>query len=198
MQAGGAGPVAIEPAAGQLCQPLRSRRKVLRLSPGVYAGRSLAALGIAAHEAGHAIQHASRFPGLIVRSAIVPLANLGSIAFWLLILAGLFLGMFRLIIWGLALFSLGRGPPAHQPTDRTRRQPPGAADTARHRIDDPGGRRRRRPRAERRGLDVCRRGFHERAESRSAAIFPFVCFSDGIVRESALKGQRIWAIGELL
>ncbi len=42
---------------------------------------------------------------MIVRDAIVPIANLGSIAFWILILAGLFLGMFRLIIWGLALFS---------------------------------------------------------------------------------------------
>jgi len=77
-----------------------------RLSQSVCAGRSLAALGVAAHEAGHAIQQASRYPGLIVRDAIVPIANLGSIAFWLLILAGLFLGMFRLIIWGLALFSL--------------------------------------------------------------------------------------------
>ena len=102
MQASGVGPVEITPAAGQLSNHYDPSRKVLRLSQSVYAGRSLAALGVAAHEAGHAIQHASKHPGLIVRSAIVPLANLGSIAFWLLILAGLFLGMFRLIIWGLA------------------------------------------------------------------------------------------------
>ncbi|HMF35799.1 MAG TPA: zinc metallopeptidase [Isosphaeraceae bacterium] len=106
MQASGVGPVEIMPAAGQLPNHYDPSRKVLRLSRSVYAGRSLASLGIAAHEAGHAIQHASKYPGLIVRSAIVPLANLGSIAFWLLILAGLFLSMFRRTIWGLALFSL--------------------------------------------------------------------------------------------
>jgi len=106
MQASGVDPVEITPAASQLSNHYDPSRKVLRLSRRVHAGRSLAALGIAAHEAGHAIQHASRYPGLIVRNAVVPMANLGSIACWLLILAGLFLGMFRLIIWGLALFSL--------------------------------------------------------------------------------------------
>ena len=98
--------VEIMPAAGQLCNHYDPSRKVLRLSRGVYAGQSLASLGIAAHEAGHAIQQASRHPGLIIRDMIVATASLGSIAIWLLILAGLLLGMFRLIIWGLALFSL--------------------------------------------------------------------------------------------
>ncbi len=106
MKANGGDPVKITPASGQLSNYYDPSHKVLRLSRSVHAGRSLAALGVAAHEAGHAIQHASRYPGLIVRGAIVPMANLGSIAFWLLILAGLSLGMFRLIIWGLALFSL--------------------------------------------------------------------------------------------
>ena len=106
MQASGVGPVEIMPAAGQLSNHYDPSRRVLRLSQSVHSGRSLAALGIAVHEAGHAIQQASRYPGLIVRDGIVPIANLGSIACWLLILAGLFLGMFRLIIWGLALFSL--------------------------------------------------------------------------------------------
>jgi Zn-dependent membrane protease YugP len=62
-------------------------------------------MGIAAHEAGHAIQDASHYPGLIVRNAIVPIAGLGSTVFWILILAGMFLGMFRLIIAGIILFS---------------------------------------------------------------------------------------------
>src|SRR5271166_1324847 len=106
MQASGVGPVEITPASGQLSNHYDPSRKVLRLSQSVCSGRSLAALGVAAHEAGHAIQQASRHPGLIIRDMIVPTASLGSIAFWLLILAGLFLGMFRLIIWGLALFSL--------------------------------------------------------------------------------------------
>jgi Zn-dependent membrane protease YugP len=105
MQAGGVGPVAIEPVAGQLTDHYDPGHKVLRLSEGVYAGRSVAALGIAAHEAGHAIQDASHFPGLIVRNAIVPIAGLGSTVFWILILAGMFLGMFRLILAGIILFS---------------------------------------------------------------------------------------------
>ena len=82
------------------------RHKVLRLSHGVYAGRSLAAVGVAAHEAGHAIQDASRYPGLVVRNLIVPLASIGSTIFWLLIMAGLMLGMMRLVLLGIILFSL--------------------------------------------------------------------------------------------
>jgi Zn-dependent membrane protease YugP len=106
MRAGGVSGVAIEPVAGQLSDHYDPGHKVLRLSEGVYGSRSLAALGIAAHEAGHAIQDASHFPGLVVRNAIVPIAGLGSTVFWILILAGLFLGMFRLIIAGIILFSL--------------------------------------------------------------------------------------------
>jgi uncharacterized protein len=103
MRAGGVTGVGIEPVAGELSD---HRNKVLRLSPDVYAGRSLAAMGVAAHEAGHAIQDASGYPGLVARNFIVPLATLGSQVFWLLIMAGLMLGMFRLIILGIILFSM--------------------------------------------------------------------------------------------
>jgi Zn-dependent membrane protease YugP len=106
MQAAGVSGVAIEPVAGQLTDHYDPRHKVLRLSEEVYGGHSLAALGIAAHEAGHAIQDASHYPGLVVRNAIVPLAGLGSTVFWILIIAGLVLGMFRLILLGIILFSL--------------------------------------------------------------------------------------------
>ena len=106
MRAGGVTDVAIEPVAGELSDHYDPRNKVLRLSPDVYAGRSLAAMGVAAHEAGHAIQDASGYPGLVVRNFIVPLASLGSEVFWLLIAAGVFLGMFRLIILGIILFSM--------------------------------------------------------------------------------------------
>jgi hypothetical protein len=78
----------------------------LRLSRDVYEGRSLAAMGVAAHEAGHAIQDATGYPGLVARNSIVPVASLGSQVFWLLILAGMLLGMFRLIVLGIILFSL--------------------------------------------------------------------------------------------
>jgi len=106
MRAGGVTGVGIEPVAGELSDHYDPRTKVLRLSPDIYAGRSIAAMGVAAHEAGHAIQDASGYPGLVVRNFIVPLASLGSQVFWLLILAGSMLGMFRLIVAGIILFSL--------------------------------------------------------------------------------------------
>jgi Zn-dependent membrane protease YugP len=106
MRAGGVTGVGIEPVVGELSDHYDPRSKVLRLSRDVYAGRSLAAMGVAAHEAGHAIQDATGYPGLTVRNFIVPLASLGSQVFWLLIAAGMMLGMFRLIIVGIVLFSL--------------------------------------------------------------------------------------------
>src|SRR4029079_5467929 len=65
--------------------------KVLRLSPGVYAGRSLAALGIAAHEAGHALQDAAGYPLVRVGKGISPLAAVAGNVSWVLILAGFLL-----------------------------------------------------------------------------------------------------------
>jgi Zn-dependent membrane protease YugP len=98
LRAGGMDSVEIETAAGQLADYYHAAGQVLRLSSGVASERSLAALGIAAHEAGHALQEGARFPGLWLRRAIVPLAHLCSTTFWMLVLAGLFLGVFRLII----------------------------------------------------------------------------------------------------
>lgn len=82
-----------------------SRQKVLRLSPKVYNGRSLAALGIAAHEVGHAIQDAKNYGPLVVRNGLVPLASTGSTLSMILIMAGLFIQAFSwLAIAGVALF----------------------------------------------------------------------------------------------
>jgi len=106
MQAGGVSGVRIEQVAGELSDHYDPRQKVLRLSGGVYAGRSLAAVGVAAHEAGHAIQDQSGYPGLVVRNLVVPLASIGSMFFWLPIMAGLLLGMGELIMVGIILFSL--------------------------------------------------------------------------------------------
>jgi Zn-dependent membrane protease YugP len=80
--------VAIEPVQGFLSDHYDPRHKVLRLSPDVYAGRSLSALGVAAHEAGHAIQDATRYVPLVVRNALVPLASIGSNAAWIIIMIG--------------------------------------------------------------------------------------------------------------
>jgi len=104
LSASGPSAIAIEPAAGELSDHYDAFRKVLRLSHRIHDGRSLAALGVAAHEAGHAIQEAAAYPGLVVRNLVVPLASIGSQLFWLLILAGLLLGIDRLILAGLVLF----------------------------------------------------------------------------------------------
>jgi Zn-dependent membrane protease YugP len=106
MRAGGLERVAIEPVDGELSDHYDPAHKVLRLSTNVYAGRSLAAVGIAAHEAGHAIQHAKRYRGLVVRSLIVPLAAIGSTFCWLTVLAGLLIGLAGLVLLGILLFSL--------------------------------------------------------------------------------------------
>src|SRR5687767_4898553 len=74
--------VGIEPVEGYLSDHYDPSAKVLRLSPDVYAGRSLAALGIAAHEAGHAIQDAHRYSALVVRNLMVPMAGFGSNIAW--------------------------------------------------------------------------------------------------------------------
>jgi uncharacterized protein len=106
MRAGGVQGVAIEPVAGELSDHYDPSHKVLRLSHRVYAGRSLAAVGVAAHEAGHAIQDVSHYPGLVVRNLIVPIASFGSSIFWVLIIAGVTLGMMRLVLLGIILFSI--------------------------------------------------------------------------------------------
>lgn len=97
--------VGIEMTQGMLSDHYDPRKKVLRLSPQVYGGRSIASVGIACHEAGHALQDAQGYAPLAMRSAIVPVASLGSGLSILLIIAGLILTMTGLIWVGIALFS---------------------------------------------------------------------------------------------
>ncbi len=78
LNTGGAGDVPVERIAGQLTDNYDPRKKVLRLSEGVYDGRSLAALGIAAHETGHALQHHNHYAPLQFRNGFFPVANIGS------------------------------------------------------------------------------------------------------------------------
>ncbi|WP_297427322.1 zinc metallopeptidase [Clostridium sp.] len=79
--------------------------KVLRLSPDVYAGGTIASAGIAAHEVGHAIQHKERYKPLIVRNSIVPAVNIGSSLSWMIFFAGFLLGLRGLTTLGIILFS---------------------------------------------------------------------------------------------
>lgn len=106
MQEGGVQGVAIEPVAGQLTDHYDPSHKVLRLSEGNYQEDSLAAVGVAAHEAGHAIQDATHYPLLVVRNLMVPLAGLGSNASMLLLIGGIALQWPALMYVAIALFSL--------------------------------------------------------------------------------------------
>ncbi len=75
---GGAGEVKVERTPGKLSDHYDPRKRTLRLSEGVYASDSIAALGIAAHEAGHALQHHTGYAPLHLRNAIYPVASFGS------------------------------------------------------------------------------------------------------------------------
>lgn len=105
LQANGLNHVGIEPAQGFLGDHYDPRRKVLRLSPDVYNGRSLASVGIAAHEAGHAIQDGCGYAPLAIRNGIVPLASVGTSFAWILFGIGLFMSK-TLVLAGIVLFSV--------------------------------------------------------------------------------------------
>lgn len=102
-QARGA-PVRIEGVDGFLADHYDPAANTLRLSPEVYHGRSISALGVAAHELGHALQKADNYFPMYLRSGLVPLASLGSQFSYLLILGGLFLHSEPLQNAGLVLF----------------------------------------------------------------------------------------------
>ena len=82
--------VSVQHVSGNLTDHYNPSNKTLNLSDSVYGSTSVAAVGVAAHECGHAIQHQQGYVPLTLRSAIVPVANLGSTLAWPLILIGLF------------------------------------------------------------------------------------------------------------
>jgi len=96
--------VKIEPVQGMLGDHYDPRTKVLRLSPEVFGSNSLAAIGVAAHETGHAVQHREGYAPLALRSAIVPIATIGTNAAWILFILGLVTSSPRLIDLGIVLF----------------------------------------------------------------------------------------------
>lgn len=97
--------VSIERIRGNLTDHYSPNEKVLRLSDSVYGKTSVAAIGVAAHECGHAIQHQEDYAPLKLRSASVPLANIGSWVSWPVIILGLVLGMTPLAKFGIFLFT---------------------------------------------------------------------------------------------
>ncbi len=106
LDSAGLGQVGIEQIGGHLSDHYDPREKVLRLSPEVYGGRTLAAVGIAAHEAGHAIQDARNYAPLVVRNAAVPVAGFGSSASIWLLIAGAIFQFQPLILLGIGLFAV--------------------------------------------------------------------------------------------
>lgn len=105
LQRNGIYDVQIEHVSGNLTDHYDPRAKVLRLSDATYSATSVAAIGVAAHECGHAIQHNEEYLPLKIRSAIVPFANFGCKFGVPIILLGLFFGQFfiQLGIWVFAL-----------------------------------------------------------------------------------------------
>ena len=101
--------VSVQHVSGELTDHYDPRNKTLSLSDSTYGSTSVAAVGVAAHECGHAIQHQQDYAPLSIRSAIVPVANLGSFAAWPLILIGMFITSSTgslLINIGILCFSL--------------------------------------------------------------------------------------------
>ena len=97
--------VRIEPINGELTDHYDPRTNVIRLSSKVFSGSSIAAVGIACHEAGHAAQHAQNYSPIKVRNAILPFANIGSSAgIWLAVI-GYFLNFGVLVDIGIILFA---------------------------------------------------------------------------------------------
>ncbi len=105
LDANGLYDVQVEPISGQLSDHYDPTKRVVRLSESVYAERSIAAIAVATHEVGHAIQHKEHYPALVIRHRMVPVVNLASGAAPYLILVGLLLGAMNLTLVGIILFS---------------------------------------------------------------------------------------------
>ena len=107
LRANGIFDVTVEHVPGQLSDHYDPRSKTLRLSDVVYGSTSVAAIGVAAHEVGHAIQHAKGYAPLQLRSAIVPVASLGSNLGPIMLIAGILLQLTQLAWVGVAFFAAG-------------------------------------------------------------------------------------------
>ena len=104
LRAAGIYDVQIRHVSGSLTDHYDPRNKTLNLSDSVYASRSVAAVGVAAHECGHAVQDARGYAPLKIRGALVPVANFGSQLSWPLFLAGLIFSYRPLLTAGIVLF----------------------------------------------------------------------------------------------
>lgn len=99
------GQVGIKPIAGSMTDNYDPRTRVLNLSETVYGNNSIAAIGVAAHEVGHAIQHQVQYGPMQLRHAIVPVTNFASSASFPILLVGMLMNSLNLILLGIILFS---------------------------------------------------------------------------------------------
>lgn len=107
LQKHGVSGVRIERSGGFLTDHYDPREKALRLSEDVYSSQSLSAIGVACHEAGHAMQDAHGYAMLNLRTALVPATNFSSTFAYIVMIAGFFLQMAGLILIGVGLFTVG-------------------------------------------------------------------------------------------
>ena len=105
LRANGISDVTIVQTGGVLTDNYNPTNRTLNLSQAVYGGQNISAVAVAAHECGHAIQHAEAYPLLMLRKALVPICNIGSIGSYIAILLGIFLSWSGLITLGAVLFS---------------------------------------------------------------------------------------------
>ena len=98
--------IRIEHISGDLTDHYSPTEKVIRLSDSVYNAQTIAAVGVAAHECGHAVQYAVGYAPIKLRNAIIPVTNIGSTLSFPLLLIGLILNFQPLVLVGIALFSL--------------------------------------------------------------------------------------------
>lgn len=106
LDAGGLNSVRVERVAGNLSDHYDPRSHVVRLSDATYAKSSVAAIGVAAHEVGHALQHAAGYAPLQLRNAIIPVTHIGSQLSVPMIILGYILALPGLVTVGIAAFSL--------------------------------------------------------------------------------------------
>ena len=105
LRANGITDVTIVQTAGALTDNYNPTNHTLNLSQPVYGGQNVSAVAVAAHECGHAIQHAQAYPLLMLRKALVPICDIGSIGSYIAILLGIFFSRSGLITLGAVLFS---------------------------------------------------------------------------------------------
>jgi len=104
LEANGVNGVKIEPVSGNLTDHFDPKSNTIRLSESVYGANTVAAIGVAAHEAGHAVQYAVGYSPMKLRAAIIPVTNIGAKISWPLILIGLLLSSYTLAMLGVIAF----------------------------------------------------------------------------------------------